>query len=181
MQVIFCPSCRRQSMIRSCAGPGKHIWGINVIFNFTFRFVVTSPHTIRIRWPRANNPKTSWRGLRERQNESWVYCITLLIYATHLNASSFCLTAVNNKHLLKCLKYGLCKETHVYIQSQGPSSWMLGYGVLGPFFHRAIFSRHKCLPAKITWIWIVCSAVLSGLLQDSNDSDRQPVCSIVVQ
>lgn len=72
------------------------------------------------------------------------------------------------------------KETRVYNQSQGLGSWMLGYSVWDPFSNQAIFSRHQCLPAKITWIWIVCSAVQSGLQQESNDSDRQAACPLCV-
>lgn len=68
------------------------------------------------------------------------------------------------------------KETLVYNQSQRLGSWMLGYTMWAPFSHHAIFSRHQCLPAKITWIWIVCSAVQSGLQQESDDSDRQSAC-----
>lgn len=92
--------------------------------------------------------------------------------------SWFGAAAIINKCLFNYMKYGLNKETCVYTQSQGLHSWMLGYRVLDPFSHHAIFSRHKCLPAKITWIWIVCSAVQSSLQQESNDLDRQPVCSL---
>lgn len=78
------------------------------------------------------------------------------------------------------MKHCFRKETCVYTQSQGLGSWMLGYTVWDPFSHHAIFSRHQCLPAKIAWIWIVCSAVQSGLQQESNDSDRHPERTLCV-
>lgn len=94
--------------------------------------------------------------------------------------SLFCPTAIIYKCLFN-MKDGLNKETLVYNQSQGLGSWMLGYTVWDPFSHCAIFSRHQCLPAKITWIWIVCSSVQSGLQWESNDSDRQPAHILCVQ
>lgn len=87
-------------------------------------------------------------------------------------------TVIIDKRLLRRRKWDLSQETCVSSQSQPLPSWMLPYRVLEPFSHHAIFSRHKCLPAKLTWIWIVCSAVQSALQQQSNNSDRQPACTV---
>lgn len=126
-------------------------------------------------WPPRGLSIEMFKQIRENwgMHDCWFTLCTL-------NISLFWPTAIIYKCLLNNMKYGLSKETLVYTQSQGLGSWMLGYTVWDPFSHHAIFSRHQCLPAKITWIWIVCSAVQSGLQQESNDSDRQPARTLCV-
>lgn len=135
--------------------------------------IKTGCNTHTVYPPHTNTPATQ-RSLhgnvqtntREMKN-AWLKLFTL-------NISLFWPTAIIYKCLLNNMKDGLSKDILVYNQSQRLGSWMLGYTVWDPFSHHAIFSRHQCLPAKITWIWIVCSAVQSGLQRESNDSDRQP-------